>query len=61
MTKKIWELTGKEHEAIFQEAVKEAIAKAHAAGFPTTHMDEKGIYQLFPDGRKVYEKGEQTK
>lgn len=41
-------------EALLAEAAQEAIAKAHALGLPTTHMDEKGVYRLYPDGHKEY-------
>ena len=43
-----------EREAFFGEATRKAIAKIHAAGHPTTHGDEQGIYQLYPDGHKEY-------
>ena len=43
-----------EREAFFGEATRKAIAKIHAAGLPTTHGDEQGIYQLHPDGHKEY-------
>jgi hypothetical protein len=43
-----------EEEALLKEAADEAIAKTHAAGLPTTHGDEKGVYRLYPDGRKEY-------
>lgn len=48
------DLTGKEKERLFQEAVREEIAEHHAAGRPTTHGDGKGVYRLYPDGRKEY-------
>jgi hypothetical protein len=43
-----------EREAFFGEATRKAIAKIHAAGHPTTHGDEQGIYQLYPDGHREY-------
>lgn len=54
MTKKFWEATKEEKEAMFAEATREAIAETHAAGRPSTHGDEKGVYHLYPDGRKEY-------
>ena len=43
-----------ERETFFGEATKKAISKIHASGLPTTHGDEQGIYQLYPDGHKEY-------
>jgi hypothetical protein len=43
-----------EKEALLKEAADEAIAEAHAAGRPSTHGDEKGVYRLYPDGHKEY-------
>ena len=47
-------LTKDEKEALLKEAAGEAIAEVHAAGFPTTHGDDKGVYLLYPDGRRHY-------
>ena len=52
--KKIWEFTEHEMEILAGEAAKEAIDETHAAGRPSTHGDEKGVYHLFPDGHKEY-------
>lgn len=41
------------HE-LMAEAVRQAVARQHAAGLPTAHGDGKGVYLLYPDGRKVY-------
>jgi hypothetical protein len=54
MAKKIWELTSEETDALVGEAAKKAIAETHGAGRPSTHGDEKGVYLLYPDGRKEY-------
>ncbi|RPJ74617.1 MAG: hypothetical protein EHM20_10310 [Alphaproteobacteria bacterium] len=54
MAKQIWEMTMEEKEAVVQEATRKAIAETHAAGRPSTHGDEKGVYQLYPDGHKEY-------
>lgn len=36
------------------DTAQKAIEEAHAAGLYTTHGDKKGIYRLYPDGRKEY-------
>lgn len=54
MSKKIWEMTNEEMDLIVKQAAKKAIAETHAAGRPSTHGDDKGVYQLYPDGRKDY-------
>jgi hypothetical protein len=43
-----------EKEAYFAQATRNAIARIHEAGLPTIHGDERGIYELYPDGHKVY-------
>ena len=50
------EMTREEKEARAGKAVSAAIARSHASGHPTAHADEKGIYNLYPDGRKEYVK-----
>ncbi len=52
--KSFFAMSGDEIEALLKEAAAEAIAEAHAAGRPTTHGDEKGVYRLHPDGHKEY-------
>ena len=54
--KKIWKFNDHEIEILAGEAAKEAIDETHAAGRPSTHGDEKGVYHLFPDGHKEYTK-----
>jgi hypothetical protein len=54
MSKKIWELSDEEMDVIVKEAARKAIAETHAAGRPSTHGDDNGIYRLYPDGRKEY-------
>ena len=55
------ELPKEEKEKIFGEATRKAIAETHAAGRPSCHGDDKGVYELYPDGTKkyikLYEKG----
>lgn len=41
---------------VFTQAAAAGIAELHAKGIPSTHADEKGIYKLYPDGHKVYQK-----
>lgn len=53
---KIWEFSDHEIEILAGEAAKEAIDETHAAGRPSTHGDEKGVYHLFPDGHREYTK-----
>jgi hypothetical protein len=43
-----------EKEAYFAQATRRAIAQIHAVGLPTVHGDERGIYELYPDGSRVY-------
>jgi len=47
-------LSKEDQEAAFGKATRAAIAKAHALGLPTTHGDDNGVYQLYPDGHKEY-------
>ncbi len=51
-----FELGKEEKEKALGEVTKKAIAEHHKAGRATTHADVKGIYKLFPDGRKEYVK-----
>ena len=53
-SKHFLEMGKKEIEAVYGQATRKAIKKHHAAGRFTTHGDEKGVYRLFPDGRKEY-------
>ena len=56
------ELSKEEQEKIFGEATRKAIAATHAAGRPSCHGDNLGVYNLYPDGTKkyikLYEKGD---
>ena len=55
-------LTKEEKEKLFGEATRKAIAATHAAGRPSCHGDNLGVYNLYPDGTKkyikLYEKGD---
>lgn len=50
------DLEDEELTRVFTQAAAAGIAKLHAKGIPSTHADEKGIYKLYPDGHKVYQK-----
>jgi hypothetical protein len=50
------EMTREQKEARASKAVRAAVARSHALGHPTAHADEKGIYNLYPDGHKEYVK-----
>ena len=52
--KTFFDLTGQEIDAIVKSAAASAVARTHAAGCFSTHGDEKGVYRLYPDGRKEY-------
>ena len=56
------ELPKEEQEKIFGEATRKAITETHAAGRPSCHGDNLGVYNLYPDGTKkyikLYEKGD---
>lgn len=54
MKKNIWELSNEEMDEIMKEVGRKAIAETHAAGRPSTHGDNKGVYHLYPDGHKEY-------
>lgn len=41
-------------DKVFKEAAQKAITETHAAGRASTHGDSKGIYHLYPDGKKEY-------
>jgi hypothetical protein len=41
-------------DKVLEEAAQKAIAETYAAGRASTHGDSKGIYHLYPDGKKEY-------
>jgi hypothetical protein len=53
-SKTLLEMSKKEIEAIYGDATEKTVEKHHAAGRFTTHGDDKGVYRLYPDGRKEY-------
>lgn len=48
------QLSNEEIEKLLADGFAEEIAKTHALGLPTTHADKYGIYDMYPDGSKVY-------
>lgn len=44
----------KEVEKLYADAARGAIAETHRLGLPTSHVDEGGVYDEYPDGRKEY-------
>ena len=58
MTTAVRELSATAQELLqgFRKAAREAVNEAHAAGLSTSHGDDKGIYNLFPDGHREYVK-----
>ncbi|MDA8335082.1 MAG: hypothetical protein M0Z41_08860 [Peptococcaceae bacterium] len=56
MNKSVWDMTKEELEAMLATAAQREIARHHAAGRPTAHGDDKGVFLLHPDGTKEYVK-----
>jgi len=52
--KNFFTMSSEERTAMYAEATQAEVALHHAAGRYTTHGDEKGVYRLYPDGRKQY-------
>jgi hypothetical protein len=52
--KDFFAMSSEERTSMYAEATRAEVALHHAAGRYTTHGDEKGVYRLYPDGRKVY-------
>ncbi|MGR6904581.1 hypothetical protein [Lysinibacillus sp. BSL11] len=45
-----------EAECILRQSAKKDIEKIHNLGLPIRTVDELGVYDLYPDGRKEYVK-----
>ncbi|AYV72916.1 hypothetical protein M1D49_00360 [Bacillus sp. PK3-056] len=45
-----------EAECILRQSTKKDIEKFHKLGLPVRTVDELGVYDLYPDGRKEYVK-----
>ena len=54
MKQTVFDLTKEDRLQIACEATERAIEEIHAAGRPSTHSDDSGVYHLFPDGHKEY-------
>ena len=52
--KSIWDMDKEETEAAFAEATKQAQEEIHAKGFPYVIGDKSGIYEVYPDGKRVF-------
>ncbi len=52
--KDFFSMTGRERAAMYAEGIRDEVSRHHAADRYTTHGDEKGVYRLYPDGRKQY-------
>ena len=52
--KRIMDMNKVEVEEYFAEATKQAQQEIHAKGLPYTIGDKNGIYAVFPNGRKVF-------
>ncbi len=51
LQKNYFELTPQEHEALAQQAVRDAIARMHKRGIPTVEVDNNGqLHHRHPDG-----------
>jgi crotonobetainyl-CoA:carnitine CoA-transferase CaiB-like acyl-CoA transferase len=51
LQKNYFELTSQEHEALAQQAVRDAIARMHKRGIPTVEVDNNGqLHHRHPDG-----------
>lgn len=54
MKEDIFDMDKEEQEAYLAKATHNAIAETHASGRPSAHGDEKGVYELYPEGRRKY-------
>jgi len=54
MKKDFFDMSKKEQETYLEKATHKAIDETHNAGRPSVHGDEKGVYELYPDGSKKY-------
>ena len=50
-----WEIENIEYwESIAKEAIDEALKELYAKNISSVHGDEKGIYEISPEGKKTY-------
>lgn len=52
--KTVFNIKTQEMTELFEKAAEKGIAETHALGAPTMHEDKKGIYRLYPNGRREY-------
>ena len=52
------DMLGEDVEKMYADAARGAIAETHKLGLPTTHVDEGGVYDEYPDGHREYLKPE---
>ena len=51
-TWRVYRITQEERKKILEKATRKAIMETHAAGRPSCHGDNLGVYNLYPDGTK---------
>lgn len=52
--KRVMDMTKTEVEAYFREATLQAQKDIHAKGLPYTIGDKTGMYDVYPNGKKVF-------
>ena len=52
--KRVMDMSKEEVEAFFAEATKQAQQEIHAKGLPYVIGDKFGIYNVYPDGKRVF-------
>ena len=52
--KNFFDMSTEERTAMYDQGIRTEVARHHAGGRYTTHGDERGVYRLYPDGRKEY-------
>ena len=52
--KRVMDMNKAEVEALFGEAVKQAQQEIHDKGYPYIIGDKSGIYEVYPDGKRVF-------
>jgi hypothetical protein len=52
--KSFWDMSKEEKEAAFAEATRQARQELHAKGSPYFIGDNRGVYAVYPDGKRVF-------
>lgn len=52
--KDFFAMTKEDRTALYAQGIRAEVKRHHAEGRYTTHGDERGVYRLYPDGRKEY-------